>query len=92
MRTHNNKVEEIARSYENKGYKVKAGHLKGYERPKPIGQYNKIPDIVAKKGNSTKIIEVDSKHPSKRDDKQTEAFKKSASQRYGTDFELVYYD
>lgn len=53
---HDKKVRRIAASYWGMGYEVKAD-LPEYSRPRPIR--GRIPDVVAKRGKTTKIVEVE---------------------------------
>lgn len=75
---HDTKVSEIAKEFESKGYKVNADII-GYSRPKTIRGYR--PDVIAKKGKLTKIVEIETSDSkgSKRDLKQMAAFRKEAN-------------
>ena len=53
---HDKRVKRIAAAYLGRGYMVRAA-VPGYIRPKPIR--GRIPDIVATKGKTTKIVEVE---------------------------------
>ncbi len=53
---HDRKVRRIAAAYWGRGYNVRAA-VPGYKRPKTIR--GRIPDLVATKGKTTKIIEVE---------------------------------
>ncbi|MDA2916002.1 hypothetical protein MYX64_04045 [Nitrospinae bacterium AH_259_B05_G02_I21] len=78
--SHDRKVREIARKLKSQGYRVKAD-LHTYDKPDPIGRDKYIPDIVAKRGDSAIIIEVDT--PKTKSSKQISAFKRSAAQKGG---------
>lgn len=69
---HDNAVLRSATWYENKGYSVKAD-LPGWEKPKTIGGYR--PDLIAKKGRTEIIKEVETKASNEHDSEQHEAFK-----------------
>jgi hypothetical protein len=84
---HNAKVKQIAENLQYKGWKVQAD-IKGFEQPDPIGIKNRIPDIVAKKGNIKKIIEVETPDTMTKDKKQHETFRRSAAQQDRTTFEI----
>lgn len=84
---HDKKVEQIAKQLERKGYTVQAD-IAGYETPDGIGKNNYIPDIVAKKTSSTKIIEVETQSSLKTDKDQQEAFRRSAAQSRGASFDI----
>jgi len=53
---HDRKVRRVAAAYWGRGYNVRAA-VPGYKRPKAIR--GRIPDVVAIKGKTTKIIEVE---------------------------------
>ena len=66
---HDKKVKRIAAAYWGRGYDVRAA-VSGYDRPKPIR--GRIPDVVATKGKTTKIVEVETdqtfvRHKDRRD-------------------------
>lgn len=84
---HDKKVEQIAKRLERKGYTVQAD-ISGYETPDSVGKNNYIPDIVAKKTSSTKIIEVETQSSLNTDKDQQEAFRRSAAQSRGTSFDI----
>jgi len=84
---HDKKIEQIAKQLERKGYTVQAD-ISRYETPDSIGKNNYIPDIVAKKTSSTKIIEVETQSSLKTDKDQQEAFRRSAAQSRGTSFDI----
>lgn len=83
---HDKKVKAEAERLKSQGYSVIAD-IPGYEKPDGIGKNNFIPDIVAKKTSSTKIIEVETPESMEKDKEQQAAFKRSASQQRGTTFE-----
>jgi len=85
---HDKKVAQIARKLEREGYTVQAD-ISGYDTPDKIGQGNYIPDIVAKKTSSTKIIEVETPTSLNKDVEQQQAFRRSAAQKSGTTFEIA---
>ena len=84
---HDQEVKKIAKKLEREGYTVKAD-IAGYDKPDGIGKANRVPDIVAKKTSSTKIIEVETPSSIKKDKDQQAAFRKSAAQQRGTTFEI----
>jgi hypothetical protein len=82
---HDSQVRSIARKLEKQGYNVKAD-IKGYPKPNTIGGYR--PDVVATKGGSRKIYEVetvDSKDTA-RDLSQQKEFRKAAARSNDTTF------
>ncbi len=83
--THDRKVREIARKLKSQGYRVKAD-LHTYDKPDPVGKGKYIPDIIAKRGDSEIIVEVDT--PRTKSSKQISAFKRSAAQK-GAEFQHV---
>ena len=86
MSKHDKKVQRIAAAYWGKGYDVRAD-LPNYERPKPIR--GRIPDVVAKKGKTTKIVEVETpdSFPSHKD--QRDILRDYAKQRPRTQFRVT---
>ena len=88
---HDKKVEEIANELTKQGYTVQAD-IPGYETPSGIGQNRRIPDIVAKKTSSTKIIEVETPTSLSKDNDQQNTFRRSAGQRRGTSFDIIVTD
>ena len=82
---HDELVKTLAREYLDKGFVVKAD-LEGYDRPGMIRGYE--PDIVAFKGNQTKIVEVETEDTlkSERDKGQQEAFRQEADENSNTTF------
>ena len=82
---HDAEVARIARSYEREGYDVKAD-IKGYPQPDTIGGYR--PDVVAKKGTTRKIVEVETTASvnSARDQKQQATFQYAAKRSKATSF------
>lgn len=87
MSNHDKKVKAEADKLKKQGYNVKAD-IPGYEKPEGIGKSGFIPDIVAKKTSSTKIIEVETPSSKNKDKEQQAAFRRSASQKRGTTFEI----
>lgn len=56
--THDNRVRREAAKLNSERWNIQAD-LPGYESPDPIGKDNRVPDILATKGNKVKIIEVE---------------------------------
>ena len=72
---HDRKVRRIAAAYWGRGYNFRAA-VSGYERPKPIR--GRIPKVVATKGKTTRIVEVEtnqilSRHKDQRDNLRDDA-------------------
>lgn len=84
--THDRKVREIANQLKKQNWNVKA-HVSGYETPDSIGKRAYVPDILATKGDKTKIVEVDT--PTTLDQDQLATFRRSAAHRDSADFEHV---
>lgn len=84
---HDKKVKAVAEKLKRQGYSIKAD-IPGYAKPTSIGKGNYIPDIVAKKTSSTKIIEVETSISLKKDTEQQTAFRRSAAAKRGTTFEI----
>lgn len=74
---HDRKVAQVAGGYKARGWKV-AADIPGYKRPKTVG--GRRPDVIAKKGLKTRIVEVEtpSSVDSKRDVEQQSTFRKWA--------------
>ena len=83
---HDRKVRRLANKLAKEGFSVEAD-INGFESPNGIGKGNYIPDILAKKGNHTKIVEVDT--PGTEDPNQLTAFRRSAARRKHASFEHV---
>jgi hypothetical protein len=82
---HEKKVHETAREYERNGFEVEAD-ISGYKRPATIN--GKRPDVVARKGNEKKIVEVETDQ-SKNDNRakeQQKAFRAAANRSKGTTY------
>jgi len=80
---HDEKVRRIAAAYWSRGYSVRAAVL-GYERPKPIR--GRIPDVVAIKGKTTRIVEVETDQTFRRHKDQRDIFRDYADRRARTRF------
>jgi N-acetylmuramoyl-L-alanine amidase CwlA len=84
---HNAKVKQIANRLNRNGWNVHAD-IPGYVRPDPIGKNNLVPDITAQKSGAKKIIEVETPETMEKDKKQHETFRRSASHKKRTKFEI----
>ena len=82
---HDSLVKRISKELENKGFTVEAD-VPGYHSPSSIRGYR--PDIVAQKGKSRRIIEVETPDSisSIRDKKQQTAFRNTANRSKHTTF------
>jgi len=81
--THDRKVRKIAAAYEGMGYRVRAD-IYGYSAPRSIR--GRIPDVVAIRGKTTKIVEVETERAFARDRDQRGVFRDYASTRPRTRF------
>ena len=71
---------------ENSVDTTRADNVGKYPDPSPIG--GEVPDIVFEFSNGhTTIVEVDTKPMSSHDEKQDEAFRRSAAQRSATSYD-----
>ena len=88
---HDKKVKQLAENFEKKGYDVKAD-IPNYKQPSTIGGYR--PDVIAVKGNSKTVIEVETPDSvnTARDRGQQQAFKKWASSSKSKHFKKVVTD
>ena len=80
---HDRKVRRIAAAYWGRGYDVRAA-VPGYERPKPIR--GRIPDVVATKGKTIRIVEVETEQTFNRHKDQRDIFRDYAYGRARTHF------
>ncbi len=84
---HDAKVKQIAQKLSKEGWNVRAD-IDGYEQPDPIGKKNQIPDIQAIKKGAEKIIEVETEESMKSDKEQHATFRRSASHKPKTTFQI----
>lgn len=84
---HDQKVQQVAEEYKQKGYKISAD-LPGYSKPPKRGSY--IPDIIAKKDKEEIIVEVETVDSvnNPRDLAQQGAFQRAA-RRSGAKFKRI---
>lgn len=85
---HDRRVRDLANEFKGKGWKVQAD-LPNFDQPDPIGNDGRIPDILATRGNRTKIIEVETPGTVDSHQEQHSTFRRSAAQRENGEFELV---
>lgn len=85
--SHDKKVKAEADKLRRQGYSVKAD-IPGYEKPDSIGKNGYVPDIVAKKTSSIKIIEIETPNSLNKEKAQQSVFRKSAAQKRGTTFDI----
>jgi hypothetical protein len=84
---HNRKVRDLAKELEKAGWDVQAD-ISGFDQPDPIGQDDRIPDVVAKKAGAKKIIEVETLGTMESHSDQHSTFRRSAGQGKRTTFEV----
>lgn len=82
---HDRCVESLARRLSLDGWMVEA-HISGWPKPAYIGEY--IPDIRARKNDSTRIIEVETEDTLYSDADQQDAFRRHAAENPGIVFLL----
>jgi len=80
---HDRKVRKIAAAYWGMGYRVWAD-ISGYDRPAHIR--SRVPDIVATKGKTTRIVEVETDQTFDRHKDQRDIFRDYADGRSRTWF------
>ncbi len=80
------RIYKLAREYKNRGYQVFA-ELEGYESPDTISGIK--PDLVAKKGDETVIIEVKTRDTTKSSRNRIEQLARYAEDIPGTRFDFV---
>lgn len=83
---HDRKVRRIAAAYSGMDYDVRAA-VPGYDRPKPIR--GRIPDVVATKGKTTKIVEVETYKTFPRHKDQRDILRDYARGRRRTKFRIT---
>ena len=80
---HDEMVKRIAAGYLGQGWNVNAD-IRGYPQPKTL--YGRRPDVIAQKGNKTKVIEVETPKTYDSDKSQRAAFRKWTSQNDSRNF------
>ena len=85
---HDKKIRSTTSRYKRDGWSVRAD-IPGYKSPDPIGKYNRVPDIVVKKGKKTRIIEIETPKSLKTDCAQRGTFKKHAANKQNTTFKVL---
>jgi len=85
---HDNAIRSTIRSLKRQGYKNIWADIPGYDSPDPIGKEGRVPDIVATKRGSRKIIEVEPKDQVEKHKDQHATFRRHAAQKRGTTFEI----
>ena len=88
QKKHDQKVRELVKGLERKGWKKIKAQLKNYEQPDAIGKNKRIPDIQATKGGARRLIEVETEDTMQTHSDQHSTFRRSAAQRKGTTFKL----
>lgn len=88
QRKHDRKVRELMHQLRGRGWSVNAD-LPDENRPSPIGQERRIPDLVAQKAGAKRIIEVETNDTVDAHRDQQETFKRSAAQQNRTTFKRV---
>ena len=78
---------KLANQIKKEGWKLQTDHP-GYDQPEPIGKEKRIPDILAKKAGAERIIEVQTQETMQSDDAQHSTFKRRATQKPRTKFEI----
>lgn len=73
---HDAKVREVANRYKRERWKVKAD-LPGFKEPRTV--YGNRPDIIARKGQKTRLIEIETRKSMKTDTAQRSAFQRYAN-------------
>lgn len=84
---HDRMVDQVARRLKGEGWNVKAD-LPRYEKPSPIGQDRRIPDIEATKRGHRKLIEVETPDSLEKDRAQQSTFRRYAGQKPNTTFNI----
>jgi len=82
---HDRCVESLARRLSLDGWMVEA-HVPGWPKPAYIGEF--IPDIRARRNDSTRVIEVETEDTLLSDAEQQETFRRHAAENPGVVFML----
>ncbi len=84
---HDRSVDRRAKSLQGRGWKVRAD-VRGFKRPKTVrvGRDVARPDIVAKKGGWTRIIEVETPGSMKTDEDQRRVLRRYARRKKNTEY------
>ena len=89
---HDRAVRKIADKLANDGCRVKAD-VPGYSRPDTIdnrdGGGRRRPDIIARRGRSTRIVEVETADSYDADRRQHKVFRDYADRRKNTTFRIA---
>lgn len=85
---HDNAVRRRINSLKRQGYKNVEAALPGFEPPKPIGKDERVPDIVASKSGSRKIVEFEPEGKVEQHKEQHATFRRHAAQKPRTTFEI----
>ena len=89
---HDKAVKKKSRELSNKGYKVKADGIKGYERPDTIGYKNPLrPDIYASGHGWERIIEVETESSlgKKRTKRQNKKFRQWKYRKKNRKYDMI---
>lgn len=83
---HDRKVKQIANSYRQRGYQVRADDVSGFTDPQSY--HGRVPDVVAKKDGHTTLVEVEteSSRGTTRSKKQHQQFKSWAGRKTNRHF------
>ncbi|MBU4226471.1 MAG: hypothetical protein KKC71_11720 [Chloroflexi bacterium] len=85
---HDAVVRREANKLKREGWNVEAD-IPGFDKPKPIGKDQKVPDIRAIKAGAEKIIEVETPDTIEKDKDQQATFRRRAGQKQRTSFEVI---
>jgi len=83
---HDAKVIATANRYRRDGWRVSAD-VDGFKQPKTV--YNKRPDIIARRGNQERIIEVENTRSMQTDRSQRAAFQRYANNNPNKSFRTL---
>ncbi len=85
---HDEKVRKEAIRLKRLGWDVQAD-LPNFDKPDPIGNDNRIPDIRATKAGAERIIEVETPDTVNTDSDQHSTFRRRAGQKDRSTFEVI---
>lgn len=84
---HDRAVREIASTLKKQQWHVEAD-IPGFDRPKPIGEKHRIPDVIARKHGAERLIEVETAQTMASDRDQHATFRRSVAQKPRSTFKI----
>jgi hypothetical protein len=85
---HDGAVRREANRLMKAGWNVQAD-IAGFDQPDPIGKEGRIPDIRATKSGAERLIEIETPDTIEKDKDQHATFRRRASHRPRSSFEII---